>query len=65
MNIIFGESESDATTVEFVSDRATARLVKVFTAFYARYYTGWTPERFREEIAKNVYDCFYSERCMI
>ncbi|KAK7182630.1 ABC transporter [Paraphaeosphaeria sporulosa] len=31
-----------------------ARLVKVFTAFYARYYTGWTPERFREEIAKNV-----------
>ncbi|KAF2119201.1 ABC transporter-like protein [Lophiotrema nucula] len=31
-----------------------ARLVKTFTAFYARYYTGWTPEQFRDEIAKNV-----------
>ncbi|ORY18177.1 ABC transporter-like protein [Clohesyomyces aquaticus] len=31
-----------------------ARLVRVFTNFYARFYTGWTPEQFRHEIAKNV-----------
>lgn len=37
------------------SKAKTARLIRVFTAFYARYYTGWTPEHFRSEIAKNVY----------
>jgi len=34
--------------------KLAARLVNVFTAFYARYYTGWTPEKFREEISRNV-----------
>lgn len=37
----------------------TAKLVHVFTAFYARYYTGWTPEQFRHEIVKNVYVMIY------
>ncbi|KAF2265269.1 ABC transporter-like protein [Lojkania enalia] len=36
-----------------------AKLVRVFTAFYARYYTGWTPEQFRDEIAKNVLYMIY------
>jgi hypothetical protein len=38
-----------------VSKCTAAKLVQAFTAFYARYYTGWTPEQFRNEIAKNVY----------
>lgn len=43
------------------SNSEIAKLVRVFTAFYARYYTGWTPEQFRDEIAKNVYEALNSE----